>query len=324
MSISSLPREKCAEALELFNGVIKSDNLCYRTLDIALFEEKFITETDTVKKINLIFSDDDKITGFINGSYKPGSEGAYLTFVAVDSKNRRRGIGRALIDALHEKFRETDSNIKKVEILFFNPIMLEWIVPGTKSHDHNNSPGMDVSIDAYIFLKNMDYRDFSYQNSFYMPLKNYSFSDDVKNKLNALKERGLNVCYYDSEKHFGFKELCDDLDSEDWRNHIFGNLEREKPDPLLIVEDNGKICGFTGPLRVQESGRGFFAGIGMHSEYRGGGSGTALFASLCMGLREMGAEYMTLFTGEANPARNIYRAAGFKIVKSWVNMRKEL
>ena len=55
-----------------------------------------------------------------------------------------------------------------------------------------------------------------------------------------------------------------------------------------------------------------------------GGAGTALFASLCMGLKDMGAEYMTLFTGENNPARNIYRAAGFKIVRTWANMRREL
>ena len=38
----------------------------------------------------------------------------------------------------------------------------------------------------------------------------------------------------------------------------------------------------------------------------------------------MGAGYMTLFTGEANPARNIYEAAGFRIVRTWADMRKEV
>ncbi|TVR54608.1 MAG: GNAT family N-acetyltransferase, partial [Spirochaetaceae bacterium] len=42
----------------------------------------------------------------------------------------------------------------------------------------------------------------------------------------------------------------------------------------------------------------------------------------CMGLKQIGAEFMSLFTGEANPARNIYEAAGFKIVRTWANMRK--
>ena len=49
-----------------------------------------------------------------------------------------------------------------------------------------------------------------------------------------------------------------------------------------------------------------------------------LFSELCFGLRELGAGYMTLFTGENNPARRIYETAGFIIVKSWANMKKQI
>ena len=82
--------------------------------------------------------------------------------------------------------------------------------------------------------------------------------------------------------------------------------------------------GFTGPLAVQPSGRGYFTGIAVHPDCRGGGAGKVLFSSLCESLRDMGAGYMTLFTGEANPARNIYEAAGFRIVRTWADMRKEV
>ena len=324
MAVFNLRQEDAAGALALFNGAISSDRLVYRTLDRGQFTGKFFSEEEGVRKINLGYSVDGRMAGFVNGAHRTGAEGAFMTFVAVDVAHRRRGIGTELVLALHERLRQLDGGIKKIEILFFNPIMLEWVVPGTDGHDHNNSPGMDMSTEAYIFFKNMDYRDFACNNSFYMPLAGYGFSEDVVDKLNGMKSRGLTVCFYDKEKHSGFEELCDDLGSEDWRSHIFGNLAKEKPDPLLIVEHGGRICGFTGPLRVQESGRGYFAGIGIHSGYRGGGSGTALFASLCMGLKEMGAGYMTLFTGENNPARNIYKAAGFKIVKSWANMRREI
>ena len=47
-----------------------------------------------------------------------------------------------------------------------------------------------------------------------------------------------------------------------------------------------------------------------------------LFCLLCEGLKERGAEFMTLFTGENNPARNIYEAVGFSIIRSWADMRK--
>ena len=89
-----------------------------------------------------------------------------------------------------------------------------------------------------------------------------------------------------------------------------------------IAVHNGKAVGFTGPIHVQESGRGYFAGIGVHSEYRKYGLGKALFSTLCKSLKEIGAGYMTLFTGETNPARYIYQSAGFKIVKTWSDMDK--
>jgi len=44
---------------------------------------------------------------------------------------------------------------------------------------------------------------------------------------------------------------------------------------------------------------------------------------LCSTLKDMGASYMTLFTGETNQARNIYEAAGFHIVRTWADMRRE-
>ena len=65
-------------------------------------------------------------------------------------------------------------------------------------------------------------------------------------------------------------------------------------------------------------------GIGVHSAYRGYGAGKVLFSSLCLQLSKLGADYMTLLPGDANSARRIYEKEGFKIVRSWANMRKEI
>ena len=80
----------------------------------------------------------------------------------------------------------------------------------------------------------------------------------------------------------------------------------------------------SGAPLLLESGRGFFAGIGVHSEYRKYGLGKSLFSTLCQSLKDIGAGYMTLFTGETNPARRIYASAGFKIVKTWSDMQKDI
>ena len=319
--------EDIGQALNLFNGVIASDNLPYKPLGRESFGALFFKSSEGLNKISLGFKTGEKTTGFLNAAHRTGSDTAYITFAAVDPACRRRGIGKFLAEEMKHKLSEY-GGITKIDISFFNPIQLEWLIPNTPGHDHNNSPGIDVSTGAYLFFKNMDYRDFACQNSFYMPIESYRYSEDVLAKMENLKARGLEICYYDKNKHSGFEELCDDLGSDDWRGHIFGNLAKEKsgqaPDPMLILAQGERVRGFAGPLRRQESGRGFFAGIGVHSDCRGGGAGTALFSSLCMGLKDLGAGYMTLFTGEKNPARNIYRAAGFKIVKTWANMRLEV
>ena len=153
----------------------------------------------------------------------------------------------------------------------------------------------------------------------------YQLTEDVQRKQKSLLEKGIEICLYDPAKHSGIEEMLRNLNSELWYKEIMENIRREDGgDPLLIVAKDGRAMGFTGPLRIQENGRGYLAGVGVHSDCRGAGAGTVLFGQLCAHLRDMGAEYMTLFTGETNPARNIYEAQGFKIVRTWADMRKQV
>ena len=215
--------------------------------------------------------------------------------------------------------------LMKLQMIFFNPVALTWIVPGTPGHDHPNAPGVDVASDAYIFFKNQGYTDRVFQNSYYLPLDRFSIKPEVQAKMDALPQHDLSICFYDPAKHFGMEELLEDLGSDDWREQILGNLARpDGGDPVIIAEHKGKVVGFTGPIRVQESGRGYFSGIGVHSQYRQYGLGKSLFSTLCQSLKDIGAGYMTLFTGETNPARRIYQSAGFKIVRTWSDMEKEI
>ena len=54
------------------------------------------------------------------------------------------------------------------------------------------------------------------------------------------------------------------------------------------------------------------------------GLGTLLFYRLCQAEKEAGARYMSLFTGEKNPARHIYERAGFEAVRTFGILRKAL
>lgn len=321
--IQRMEEKDYEEVLSFWNNHVENENLPYKKLSHKTFLDKFIGQTDQVRKISYIYKAEDEVIGFASGCYKVQDEVGYITFVLVKESFRRRGIGSQLLIELEGDLAK-EGGVKRFDIIFFNPTTLEWIVPGTKGHDHPNSPGVDVTSKAYLLFKNHDYRDIAYQNSYYRLLEGFEYSQDIYRKLEELKAKNLAITYYDEHEHNGFEALFDDLGNELWRETIMTNIKRGKDAaPVLVVEHEGKICGFTGPLSVQSSGRGYFAGIGIHSQYRACGGGKVLFSALCKGLKDQGAGYVTLFTGETNPARNIYETAGFKRIKTWANMRKE-
>lgn len=348
MRIDVLKKNQSFMAAQLFNELAEGETL-YRKLHENAFEELFFGEDPSCHKIQLGAFDEekeDKLTGFAFGTLVKGKEIGYVTFVAVDPDRRHEGIAKALLKELEGaliRLGEKDGMpLKKIQMIFFNPVNLTWIIPGTDGHDHPNAPGVDTSSGAYHFFKQQGYTDRVFQNSFYLPLKEYSFPVSMQERLEILKEKGLAIGYYDPAVNFDLEGLVEDLGSEDWKRELLGNAAREDGgDPLIIAidagEENkdqidtsrlgtcpGRVVGFTGPIHVQESGRGYFAGIGVHSAYRKHGLGTALFHSLCRGQKENGAAFMTLFTGTTNPAANIYLGAGFRIVRNWSDMEKEI
>lgn len=307
-----------AKSFELFNNSAEIE-FPHKKLDYDDFCLRFIASGDGVEKITVLAQENGEIIGFANGCTVAGKDIGYITFVIVKKEYRRRRIGEALLLALENALKKA-AEITKFQIIFFNPINLEWIVPNTQRHDHPNAPGIDVASEAYIFFKNMNYRDVVFQNSFYLPLDKFEMPQKIKERIEALPEKKLSICFADKSVHTGFDEMLDNLGNDLWKKEIGEAIENGRP--VLIAESEGRAVGFTGPLAVQPSGRGYFAGIGVHSDFRSFGLGKCLFFSLCENLKQAGAKYMTLFTGENNPAREMYTAAGFKIVKTWSDMEK--
>ncbi len=295
--------------------------------DDDTFKSKFFDSGKGLNKINVsIKADNGEIIGFGNGCRPLGAEKAFITYVLVNKDYRNQGYGTKILNELKIQLNSIGDPVQCFEASFYNPIGLSWCIPGTPRHDHPGVPGVDMINSGYIWAKNRGFRDFAHQNSYYRCLENYEVTDDVKRAVQRAKDAGYIITIYDKNVHHGLNELFDNLRSEGWRNAVMGNEAKENPLPLLIVEEvaTKRVCGFTGPLTVQESGRGYFAGIGVHSECRGTGAGKALFSALCQGLKDEGATFMSLFTGEENLARNIYEAAGFKIVRSWADMRTRI
>lgn len=318
------------EVVDLWNKSCDTE-MPYKSFTEQSFRDKFINNVHFSYEGTFVAVEDGKVIGFANGLYKkeflPGetheNTPGYLTFVLVDKEYRNRGYGSQLLEAV-ENFLK-NSGKKMIQIIFFNPINLEWYIPNSdKKHDHPNAPGVDVDSYAFQFFQRHGYEVRTKEVSMYLDLAKFELDEKSKNKIKELKKKGIDIEYYNKDKHHGFDELFDDLKHELWRKEINDNLALPKPFPIVIASDKGKICGFAGPIEIQPSGRGKFSGIGVDPKYQGFGIGKMLFFVLCDSFRKEGAGFMSLFTGAENNAKRMYDAAGFSVVKTWSVMRKEI
>ena len=247
--------------------------LPYKLFTEESFKDKFTRNPHFSYAGTFVGMEDEEVIAFANGIIKkellPGESyqntPGYLTFVLVDEAHRRKGYGSEMLKVVENYFRDNDK--EEIQIIFFNPINLEWNIPGTDGHDHPNTPGVDVDGPGYPFFKARGYEERTREASMYLELSKFELPKGIISKLDELESRGIVIEYYDPQKHpDGFEQLFDNLKNEHWRQDISDNLEREEPYPVLVASDEGRICGFAGPIAVQKSGRGWFSGIGVDPE----------------------------------------------------------
>lgn len=324
MKIEKFDSKMILEVIDLWNKNIPNKTI-YKSLNKDSFDKMFLSNSNFDLNKTFVYKNlQNNIIGFGNGVINPNNkELGHITFIVIDESYQRKGYGTKLLKKIEEALK--DAGATYIRQIFLNPINLDWIIPGTSIHDHPNAPGVDYNSDFYLFLSNNNYiLDGDNQDVYYLNIENYHVPNSILERNAKNENEGYNIVLYDNKKHFGFKELFEDLNNELWFDIVKKNLERTNPEPMLIVEKSGEILGWTGPLHTQKSKRGFFAGIGVHSKVRGRGIGTTLFCELISHSKNNGATFMSLFTGSKNPARNIYLNSGFKIIKSFAIMGKKV
>lgn len=321
MGVRKIQKKDISHIFTIWHQAIHHGELLYKPMNQDVFISKFIENTLSFPILSYAYEVDHQPVGFISGVIDTSKAKAYLTMIFIEPSFRHRGYGTALLNQFENEIHKTYPKLISIDIIFFNPMTLEWIIPLTNQHDHPNAPGVDYDSIAHLFFKKNGYVEFAKQNSYYRNIQCFTYSNKIEELSKSLFEKNIQVNLYDSKIHHGLQQLFDDLKNPYWQQEITQAVEDNKP--VLVASHDGHIIGFTGPLRVQQSLRGYFAGIGVHSAYRGLGVGKVLFAALCKELSRLGAHYMSLFTGENNQARKIYERENFVIVRSWANMRKE-
>lgn len=264
------------------------------------------------------------VLGFVNGctgdGIPKGDIRGYVSCLILAGGADTDENTTLLLSALENAFRKAGKTYSAVT--FFNPIRLPWVIPGTPGHQHNNAPGIALDIPLHGRMLAHGYRESTRECAMYLNLADYETPAWVAEKADAMAREGYRVERYDKNRHTGLEEMVEALGNSMWSEEIPAAAKAGME--LLVGLRDCACAGFTGPIYPEKTGRGYFAGLGVAPQYEGHGLGTLLFYRLLEREKQAGAQYMSLFTGENNHARFIYLGAGFRIVRTFGVMLKEL
>ncbi len=327
MHIRVFERSDLPAIVNLWNGCVKREEVLYRPLKAEYFEEKFLAQPGTE-----IFAavEDGALLGFLAGcrqtSFLPGqtqeNTPAFLSVIMVAPEHRGKGVGTALLAVFEKYFAALGKKTFAVSSLC--PINLDWVIPGTPGHEHNNMPGMDEDCLGYEFLKKRGYGVYVREVAMYLNLAEYDKKPEIEEKRAQLLQQGIKAGLYDVTLQAEFDGMCDRVGSEYWRSVLKEETAKENPRPILAAVTDGHIVGFTGPVDRQENGRGWFTGICTDPLYEKRGIAGVLFNDLMGEFIKVGAAYSTLFTGTENHAQRLYLKTGFRPARYFAIMKKVL
>lgn len=308
----------------LYNKVVKKDHI-YEEIDYEFFLNNTIHHPEYDEKGIYLSIIDNKLIGFIMAHIRHIEEGneypGYISTIVVDQDYRREGIGTKLIDSACSYLKSRGKT--KVVFGYISTLNWPWIIPNT-SADHNGAPGIMINSDFYLFLMHHSFHIIDEEDAFYLPLDSFKRKDKVTNDLNNLAKENIYIELYDSTNHYGLEEFFTAINSEPFERVIRYNLSLDNPKPFAVAVKDNRIVGWTGAFYTEKSGRAHFDGIIISPEVRGKGLGRALFSYLAEYSKEHGSKFLTFFTGRTNFARNIYMFLGFKIVRSFALMEKDI
>ena len=339
MQIRNMCPKDVSSVIRIWNACVSSGEVLYYPFTEESFRRKMIDPIGCGPDSLMIAEINGQTAGFLHGiapqSFPGGKPGnAYLTVLMVDSAHRRQGVGRALLCAFAERMKARGADTLFISSV--NPVNLDWRIPGTPGHDHNNMPGADAESPGYPFLTRCGFAIRYRETAMYMNLADYRPSEKTEEIRKKLLAEDIYTGPYNVAWNCGFDRMCDGVGSDYWRDVLRTEIEAWKtgkpnadprmwadgiqpkgPRTLLTAVHAGQIVGFTGPVDLQKSGRGWFTGICTDPSFERKGIATVLFNLLMQAFVQEGAAFSTLFTGLDNPARKVYERAGMRPVRQF-------
>lgn len=295
--IGSMKSDEVPALAAMFNRSCQINEIPYTQLSQDQFTDKLTGEG---KHILVAREKDGVPVGFCAFSLVPGREPqAFLTLLLTGVRSQCHGVGTALLEAVMQ--RSAAFGAQSLRISPSAPVSLNWVLQRPAGLEHNCAPGV-IEQNGYRWLMRRGFQDQACLVVMSRQLKrsgSAAEAEELRRAQAELEAQGIRVGKWTPDQSDSFDTLCDHVGSEYWRHVLSSELQahrtgRPNADPalwpdgiepagprtLLTAVADGRIVGFTGPIAVQQNGRGWFTGICVDPDYGCRGIGRLLFRLL--------------------------------------------
>lgn len=238
----------------------------------------------------------------------PDGDRGYLTLLGVAPGFQRQGTGSRLLQAAEQFLREEDRRVVLV-----SPYAPGYFMPG-------------VDVEAYAgglhFFREHGYGEVGRPLAMEAPLWDWQLPAWVVERAARLQDEGVIVESYRPELTLPLLAFTQAEFPGDWvrvvRETMARILSGESPKRLILAHAEGRVLAFV----HHENER--FGPIGVAAGERGRGLGQVLQFAALQAMREAGCRVAWFLWSNDSTARRLYDSAGFREVRRFALLKKEL
>ena len=294
------------------------NNTCtFDPIDVNKFRRQALFDENFDEELCYVAIKDEKIVGFILGIKRKfpylerGLEPTrgWISVIFVDKQYRNQGIGQRLYDTVEKKLIEMGTT--NITLGAYSP---NYFFAGL---DLENYP------ESIEFFEKNGYKAGEKAFSMGMDLHGYKISEETLKKKRIAEEKGYRFINFDYKYALELLEYLKVEFGGGWKRNALIAMQKNKAQDriLLVLNPEGKICGCSN--RAIDDNEMRFGPIGISASERNNGLGTIL---LELGMYEMakkGIYRMYSVTTDEN-GRRYYDRIGLKVIRSFIDYRKEL
>lgn len=296
---ASAPRDPITDT-RFRNLILLDPNFDPDGLRVAVENDRVIAAAYAVRRT----------VAMVGADLEPGT--GWLLFFFVDSADRRRGIGRAIVGDALDWLRS--HGVGEVHFSSYTP---NYILPGL---DVSTYPVADRLLSTLGFEKRSDAAAMD------RGLVGYEIPDDVRVRIRALEADGYRFGTPTADELVELIAIAGREFSPDWARAIREAVVAGLPLERIVAawEPDGSLVGWA-MHGTYENVLERFGPFGVLSNRRGTGLGKVLLHLTLERMRALGAHSAWfLWTGEETPAGYLYRATGFSTTRVFSILRAEL